>query len=82
MSLGSNGPLQVRETFGFQYQGSSDPLQYLEEEILNVDVFSRVQWLLKNVKHMLLIPNISSAANPLKQVWFKVVDLCLLSTLY
>ena len=35
-------PLQGQETFGFQYQGTADPSRYLEEEISNGEVFSRV----------------------------------------
>ena len=36
-------PLQARETFGFQYQGTTDSLRYSEEEISDEEVFSRVQ---------------------------------------
>ena len=35
--------LHAQETFGFQYQGASDPSRYSKEEILNGEVFSRVQ---------------------------------------
>ena len=33
-------PFQVRETFGFQYQGTVDLSRYSEEEISNEQVFS------------------------------------------
>ena len=33
-------PFQARETFGFQYQGTSDPSQYLEKEISNGEILS------------------------------------------
>ena len=33
-------PLQARETFGFQYQGTIDSSRYSEEEISNEEVFS------------------------------------------
>ena len=36
-------PLQARETFGFQYQGTTDASRYSEEEISNEEVFSRIQ---------------------------------------
>jgi len=36
-------PLQAWETFGFQYQGTTDLSRYSEEEISNGEVFSRVQ---------------------------------------
>ena len=35
-------PLQARETFGFQYQGTTDSSRFLEEEISD-EVFSRIQ---------------------------------------
>jgi len=60
-------PLQARETLGFEYQGTSDPSRYSEEEISDEEVP--------------FIPDTFSAANPPKQVQVKVVDLCLSSTL-
>jgi len=36
-------PLQARETFSFQYQGTSEPLRYSDNEISNGEVFSGVQ---------------------------------------
>ena len=36
-------PLQARETFGFQYQGTVDPSRYSKEEISNGEDFSRVR---------------------------------------
>ena len=68
-------PLQARETFGFQYQGIIDSSRFLEEEISDEEVFSRIQRLLKNVKDVLVVPNTFSAANPPKQVLIRVVDL-------
>ena len=67
-------PLQARETFGFQYHGASDPSRYSKEEISNGEVFSRVRQLLKDVKHVPVIPDTFSAANPPKQVSVRVVD--------
>ena len=61
-------PLQARESFGFQYQGTSYPSRYLEEEISNVEFYSRVQRLLKDVKHVPLVPDAFSAVNPPKKV--------------
>ena len=61
-------PLQARESLGFQYQGSTDPSRYSEEEISNDVVFSRVQRLLKNVNKIPVVPGTFSAANPPKQV--------------
>ena len=61
-------PLQARETFSFLYQGTSDPSRYLQEEISNGEVFSEVRRLLKDVKHMTVIPESFSAANPPNQV--------------
>ena len=61
-------PLQARETFGFQYQGTSDPSRYSVEEISNGEIFSRVRQLLKNVKHVPIIPDTFSVANPPKLV--------------
>ena len=67
-------PLQARETFGFQYLGASDPSRYSKEEISNGEVFSRVQRLLKDVKHVPIIPDTFSAANLPKQVLIRLVD--------
>ena len=75
-------PLQARETFSFQYQGTTDLSRFLEEEISNGEVFSRVRRLLKDVKHVPIIPDTFSAANPLKQVIIRVVDLYLSSNFF
>ena len=64
-------PLQARETFGFQYQGMTDSSRFLEEEISDEEVFSRIQRLLKNVKDVPVVPDNFSSANPLKQVFDK-----------
>ena len=61
-------PLQARETFGFQYQGTTDSSRFLEEEISDEEVFSRIQRLLENVKDVPVVPDSFSAANPPKQV--------------
>ena len=61
-------PLQARESLGFQYQGTTDPSRYSEEEISNDVVFSRVQRLLKNLKKIPVVPGTFSATNPPKQV--------------
>lgn len=60
-------PLQARETFGFQYQGTIDSSRYSEEEISNEEVFSRIQQLLKNVQGVPVVPDTFSATNPPKQ---------------
>ena len=67
-------PLRARETFGFQYQGTSDPSRYSKEEISDDVAFSRVQRLLRNVKKVPIVPDTFSAANPPKQVLIRVVD--------
>ena len=61
-------PLQARETLVFEYQGTSDPTRYSEEEISNEEFFSRVQRLLKDVKHVPLVPDAFFVANPPKKV--------------
>ena len=61
-------PLQARELFGFQYQGTTNPSRYSEEEISNDVVLSRVQQLLKDVKKIPVIPSTFSAANLPKQI--------------
>ena len=61
-------PLQARESLGFQYQGTTDPSRYSEEEISNDVVFSRVQRLLKNVKKIPVVRGTFFVANPPKQV--------------
>ena len=61
-------PLQARETFGFQYQGTTDSSRFLEEEISDEEVFSRVHRLLRNVKDVPVVPDTFSAVNPPKQV--------------
>ena len=68
-------PLQALEIFGFQYQGATDSLRYSKKEILDEEVFSRVQQLLRNVKKVPVVPDTFSVANPLKQVLIIVVDL-------
>jgi hypothetical protein len=52
-------PLQARETFGFQYQGTTDSSRFLEEEISDEEMFSRIQRLLKNVKDVPVVPDTS-----------------------
>jgi hypothetical protein len=61
-------PLQARESFGFQYHGASDLLRFSKEEISNGEVSSQVQRLLKDEKHVPIIPDTFSAVNPPKQV--------------
>jgi hypothetical protein len=61
-------PLQVRESLGFQYQGTTDSSRYSKEEISDDVAFSRVQRLLRNVKKVPVVPDTFSAANPPRQV--------------
>ena len=61
-------PLQARESFGFQYQGTTDLSRFSEEEISDDVIFSRVKQLLKDVKKIPVVPGTFSAANPPKQV--------------
>ena len=61
-------PFQARESFGFQYQGTTDPSRYSKKEILDDVVFSRIQRLLKNVNNIPVVPGTFSAASPPKQV--------------
>ena len=68
-------PLQAREMFGFQYQGITDSSRFLEEEISDEEVFSRIQRLLKNIKDVSVVPDTFSATKPPKQVLIRVVDL-------
>ena len=68
-------PLQARETFGFQYQETTDSSRFMEEEILDEEVISRIHRLLKDVKDVPVVPDTFSAANPPKQALVKVVDL-------
>ena len=68
-------PLQARETFSFQYQGTTDSSRYSKEEISDEEIFSRIQRLLKNVKDVPVVPNTFSAANPPNQVWTEVVEM-------
>ena len=50
-------PLPARESLGFQYQGTTDPSRYSEEEISDDVAFSRVQRLLRNVKKVPVVPD-------------------------
>ena len=68
-------PLQARETFGFQYQGTTDASRYSEEEISDEEVFSRIQRLLKNLKDVPVVPDTFSAINPPNQVSTRVVKM-------
>ena len=61
-------PLQARETFGFQYQGTTDSSRFSEKEVSNEEVFSRIQRQLQNVKDVPVVPDTFSAANLPKQV--------------
>ena len=61
-------PLLARETLSFQYQGTTDSSRFLEEEISDEEVFSRIQRLLKNVKDVPVVPDTFSTAKPLKHV--------------
>ena len=68
-------PLQARESFGFQYQGTTDPSRYSKEEISDDIVFSRMQRLLKNVNNISVVLGTFSAANPSKQVLYHSIKL-------
>ena len=57
-------PLQARDSPGFQYQGTTDPSRFSQEEISNDVVFSQVQRLLKNVKKIPVVPGTFFAGNP------------------
>ena len=61
-------PLQARESFGFQYQETTNPSRYSKEEISDDVAFSRVQRLLKNVKKIPVVPGTFSTLNPPKEV--------------
>ena len=61
-------PLQLRETLGFQYQGTTDSSRYSEEEISDEEILSRVQRLLRDVKKVPFVPDRFSAVSPPKQV--------------
>ena len=61
-------PLQAREILGFQYQEKADSSRYSEEEILDEEILSRVQRLLRDVKKVPFVPDTFSAASPPKQV--------------
>ena len=60
--------LQARETFSFQYQGTTDSSRYSKEEISDEEVFSRVQRLLRDVKKVPVVPDMFSVASPSTQV--------------
>ena len=49
--------LQAQETFGSQYQGTTNSSRYSEEEISDEEVFSRVQRLLRDVKKVHVVPD-------------------------
>ena len=59
-------PLQLRETLGFQYQGTTDSSRYSEEEISDEEILSRVQRLLREVKKVPFVPDMFSTASPLE----------------
>jgi len=61
-------PLQARESFGFQYQGTTDPSRYSKEEISDDVVLNQVQRLLRNVDKIPVVPGTFSTANPPNQV--------------
>ena len=61
-------PLQARETFSFQYQGTIDSSRVSKEEISSEEVFSQIQRLLRNMKKVPVVPDAFTAANPPKQV--------------
>ena len=60
--------MQAQESLRFQYQGTTNPSRYSQEEISNDVVFNRVQRLLKNVNEIPVVPGTFSAANLPKQV--------------
>jgi hypothetical protein len=61
-------PLQARVTFGFEYQGASDPSRYSDKEITNGEALRRVQRLFEKVEHVPLLLDTFSASNPPKEV--------------
>ena len=60
--------LQARITFGFEYQGRSDPSRCSEEEITNGEALRRVQRLFDKVEHVPQLLNTFSVLNPPKEV--------------
>ena len=64
-------PLQARITFGFEYQGRSDPSRCSEEEITNREALRRVQRLFDKVEHVPQLLNTFSVLNPPKEVGTK-----------
>ena len=61
-------PLQARVTFGFEYQGASDPSRYSDKEISNGEALHRVQRLFEKVEHVPHLLDTFSASNPPKEV--------------
>jgi len=61
-------PLQARITFGFEFQGRSDPSRCSEEEIINGEALRRVQRLFDKVEHVPQLLNTFSVLNPPKEV--------------
>ena len=61
-------PLQARITFGFEYQGRSDPSRCSEEEITNGEALRRVQRLFDKVEHVPQLLNTFSVLKPPKEV--------------
>ena len=61
-------PLQARITFGFEFQGRSDPSRCSEEEIINGEALHRVQRLFDKVEHVPHLLNTFSVLNPPKKV--------------
>ena len=67
-------PLQARESFGFQYQGTTDPSRLLEEEISDDIAFSREKRLLKNVDNVPVVPGNFLLRIHLNRYLIRVVD--------
>lgn len=56
-------PLQARNFFGFEYQGTSDPSRYSTVEISTGEALRHVQRVLEKVDHVSHIPNTFSVLN-------------------
>ena len=56
--------LQAHVTFGFEYQGASDPSRYSTKEISNGKALRRVQQLLEKVDHVPHLLDTFSVSKP------------------
>ena len=67
-------PLQFRSHLGFEYTGLHDPSRFSSEKTSRDEAMVLLYSLFEGVTSLPELPDLFRASNPLKQVWFSVIE--------